>query len=210
MRHGKTAIATLLCGILACSLAALPTAASPTIFGPTGLLLTPSADTPGMTDVQLGGWYANDIADSVALTAGEGAGFESTAAWVDLKGMGSEEVFSGKWRLRNTSFTQPALAVGLIDITNQLDRTPYVVLQKGFHLGGNGLMATAGYAEPNTLLDGFFAGAELTLSDKYKALAEYDGDDVNAGLRFPLGKRIEITAGMVHDDFAASATLKLK
>ena len=200
---------TILCCVTALALGSLGYA-SPSIFGPNGLLLTPSADTPGMADVQLGTWWAGDLANSVSLTSGESSGFESTAAWVDLKGQGSEEVFSGKWRFRNNSFTQPAFAVGLIDITNQLDRTPYVVVQKGFHLAGNGLMAMVGYAQPDTLLDGLFAGAEVTLGDKYKAIAEYDGDGVNGGVRFPLSDHIEITAGMVKDEFAASAMFKLK
>ncbi|MBM3473112.1 MAG: hypothetical protein FJX75_07600 [Armatimonadetes bacterium] len=206
--HSRSRL-TILCCVTALALASLGFA-SPSIFGPNGLLLTPTADTPGMADVQLGAWWAGDLANSVALTSGEGSGFESTAAWVDLNGAGSEEVFSGKWRFRNNSFTQPAFAVGLIDITNQLDRTPYVVVQKGFHLSGNGLMAMVGYAQPDSLLDGFFAGGELTLADKYKAIAEYDGDDVNGAIRFSLGKHIEITAGMVKDEFAASAMFKLK
>jgi len=210
MTRTKTAALFALCALIALVSTAFPAAASPSLFGPTGLLLTPTADTPGPMEVQLGGWFANDLANSISATSGEGSGLEATAGWVDLDDEGSEEVFSTKWRFRQDSLTQPSFAVGLIDITDQFDMTPYVVVQKGFHLGGNGVMATAGYAQPGTLLNGFFAGAELTLGGKYRALAEYDGDDVNAGVRFPLSKRIEITAGMIRDDFAASAMINLK
>jgi len=206
--HSRTTL-TILCCVAALASAGLAHA-SPSIFGPNGLLLTPTADTPGVADVQLGAWWAGDLANSVALTSGEGSGFESTAAWVDLEGGGSEEVFSGKWRFSKSGLAKPALAVGLIDITNQLDRTPYVVLQKGFDLSGNGLMATVGYAQPDTLLNGIFAGAQLKLGDKYSALAEYDGDDINGAIRFSLSDHIELTAGMVKDDFAASAMFRLK
>ncbi|MGQ9731871.1 MAG: hypothetical protein ACUVX8_11455 [Candidatus Zipacnadales bacterium] len=188
----------------------VPALASPTVWGPTGLLLTPTADVPGTVKAQLGAWFVDDVANSVALDVGIGSGLEATGAWVDPDGGDSEPVLSAKWRFRQDSLTRPAIAVGIMDIGDRFDVTPYIVVQKDFEVRGYGLATSVGVAAPNSLLDGFFAGAAMKVGGKYRIMAEYDGDDINAGVRFPWRDRIEITAGLVRDGFAASATFKIR
>jgi hypothetical protein len=206
MQTAKQIAAVL--ALLAC---ALPVAASPTVFGPTGLLVTPTADTPGTAKIDLGGWFTDDLATSGSLNIGIGAGLEVNGAWVDPDGPAKGEgIVSAKWRFRQSSITRPAVAVGVMDLTDEFEITPYVVVQKEFKLAGSGISAHGGFARAGSLLDGSFAGAEATLASKYKVMAEYDGDDVNAGVRFPATDRVEITAGKVKDGFAVGATFSIR
>jgi hypothetical protein len=201
MQTAKNTAAFLALGCVVGLLAAtLPVAASPTLFGPTGLLVTPTADTPGTAKIDLGGWYADDVAKTASLNAGIGAGLE----------VNGEGILSAKWRFRQDNLVQPAVAVGVMDLTDEFEITPYVVVQKDFKLAGYGVTAHAGYARPDSLLDGFFGGAEATFASKYKVMAEYDGDDLNAGVRFPATDRLEITAGKVKDGFAVGAMFTIR
>jgi hypothetical protein len=210
MRHLKTTALLVTCAALVAVLSALPAAASPTVLGPSGLLTTPNADTEGMADLLFSGWYVADGGQSATLTGGAGDGGEANITWVNPDAGGDELIFSSKWRFRHTSATQPAIAIGIIDVTDRMELTPYIVVQKGFDLAGFGVTASAGYAKPDSLLDGFFGGADVTLADRLHLLGEYDGNDVNAGVRLPLGDDLEITAGMIRDDFAASAMWRIR
>jgi len=210
MKPTKTALLIAVCATVAVALWALPAAASPSLFGPTGLLATPNADTEGLADMHLGGWYVSDGGESVSLSAGAGAGGEGNATWFNPETGDDEFIFSGKWRFRQNSLTRPAIAVGLIDATDEIELTPYIVLQKQLGLAGYGVTASVGYAKPDSLLDGFFGGADVKLADKFHLLGEWDGNDVNAGVRLPLSDRLQITAGMVSDEFAAGAMFRLR
>ncbi len=201
---------TMICLSCCVLLAATSAFAAPTVLGPTGLLATPNTDTVGTANIQLGGWYVNDFANTATVNFGPLPMLEVTGSWVDPQVGTSEEIFSAKWRFKEDSFTKPSVAVGIIDITDRFDLTPYVVVQKGFHVGGNGLTVSAGYANSTMMLDGFFAGADLQLGGKYHVLAEYDSDDINAGVRVPISDRIEVTGGVVQDEFAASAMYRIR
>lgn len=205
--HHTSVPATIAVVVLA--LVAAPLGAAPTLLGPTGLLVAPSADTVEMARAQLGGWLADDVANSASLNAGIGPGLEVTGAWVDPDGGDGEGILSAKWRFRQSSLTSPAVAVGIIDVTDQFDLTPYILVQKGFDVGGNGLTALVGYAHSDSLLDGLFAGAEMTVDERYKVMVEYDGDDLNAGVRFPFKDKLDITAGVVRDGLAVSAAFRI-
>jgi len=163
-----------------------------------------------MTDLQLGGWWVQDGGESVSLTGGGGFNGEGNITWLNPEAGGDEILFSSKWRFRQSNVTQPAIAIGLIDVTDRIDLTPYIVVQKGFDFAGFGVTASAGYAKPDSLLDGFFGGADVKLADKLHLLGEYDGNDVNAGVRLPLGDDLEVTAGMISDEFAASAMYRIR
>lgn len=205
MRH--TSVPTMVAVV---ALVTAPLGAAPTLLGPTGLLITPSADTIGTAGVQVGGWLTDDVANSASVNVGIGPGLEVTGAWVDPDGGDDEGILSAKWRFRQSSLTSPAVAVGVIDLTDQFDLTPYILVQKGFDVGGNGITALAGYAHSDSLLDGLFAGAEMTISERYKVMVEYDGDDLNAGVRFPVKDKLDITAGIVRDGFAVSAAYRIR
>ena len=124
MERTKIGLLFAVCVAAALGLAALPAAASPTVLGPTGLLATPTADTEGLADMQLGGWYVSDGGESVSLSAGAGAGGEGNATWFNPETGDDEFIFSGKWRFRQNSLTQPAVAIGIIDFSDEIDFTP--------------------------------------------------------------------------------------
>jgi len=201
---------TMICLSCCVLLAATSAFAAPTVFGPTGLLMTPNTDTVGEANIQLGGWYVNDFANSATVGVGPLSTLEVTGTWVDPRGGSSELLFSAKWRLKDDTFTKPSVAVGVVDITDRFDFTPYIVVQKGFHVSGNGLTVSAGYADSNAAVDGFFAGADLKINDKYHALVEYDSDDINCGVRVPINDRIDVAVGMIQDEFAASAMYRIR
>ncbi|MBM3498423.1 MAG: YjbH domain-containing protein [Armatimonadetes bacterium] len=206
-RAKMTALVLMSAALALCCLSAH---ASPTALGPTGLLTTPTADVEDMANVQLGGWWVSDWGESASLTGGAGMNGEANISWINPETGGDEVIFSSKWRFRQNNLTQPAVAVGIIDFTDRMELTPYIVVQKGFDLAGFGVTASAGYAKPNSLLDGFFGGADVKLADKLHLLGEWDGNDLNAGVRFPFKDRFEFTAGMVKDEFAASAMYRIR
>jgi hypothetical protein len=210
MKRTQIGVLIAAAAVAALGLSALPAAASPTVLGPTGLLTTPNAGTEGMAEVQLGGWWVQDGGESVSLSGGAGMNGEANISWFNPDGGGDEILFSSKWRFKQNNVTQPAIAIGLIDVTDRIELTPYIVAQKGFDLAGFGVTASAGYAKPNSLLDGFFGGADVKLADKLHLLGEWDGNDFNAGVRVPFTDDIEVTAGMIRDEFAASAMYRLK
>lgn len=85
----------------------------------------------------------------------------------------------------------PAAAVGFQDIGGgaQQFRSNYLVLSKSVF---GRLRGTVGFGTGPDTLEGLFGGVELTLHPLLTLIAEYDTDDINAGLRlFPLPQKFE-------------------
>jgi hypothetical protein len=85
----------------------------------------------------------------------------------------------------------PAAAVGFQDLGGgaQNFESTYITLSKSFF---GRVRGTVGYGTGPDTLEGPFAGLELSLNRFVTLLGEYDGDNVNAGLRlFPLPPQLE-------------------
>jgi len=204
MRNVITAIVVL------AVLVAGPALADLSIYGPSGLLRVPTIDTVGAGGMQFGAnWVADDVF-TVGMTTGVVDRLELSATYVRPDGGDNNLVASGKWRLFREGEREFGLAAGVFDITDELNRTFFGVAQKYFLVGNTWVRAVGGWGEANSMVDGLFAGAEVFLGNDWSALVEYDGEDVNAGVRWPINDRIKLSAGSVSDDLFIGAQYVLR
>jgi hypothetical protein len=178
-------------------------AADNSFYGPSGLFVVPSTDTAAPATVNGSVYWAEDLSTVITANVGVLDCLEMTPAWLDPEQGDSTLVFSAKWRIWDEEEDRPALAVGMFDIADEYDSTPYAVLQKHFQLGLNRVRVVAGIGGDGDVLDGLFAGAQVYFTEDISALVEYDGDEVSAGLRWPVGDNLQLTAGAVRNKLAA-------
>ncbi|NIM06103.1 MAG: hypothetical protein GTO55_07370 [Armatimonadetes bacterium] len=202
-----TLIVSLLVGIALCGLT-LSAQAAPSLRGFTGLLLTPTADTLGAKDYNLA-FFALDADEGIDTTTWAGnlglpAGLEAGIAIIDPDNASNETLINAKYRIRSESARRPALAVGVFDLTDEIDATTYFVASKSlpkllkesaeevvapaFHVGIGG-----------GALDGIFAGFSLTLLNKLTVMVEYDTDNTNFGATLPVGRGLLVHGGWIND-----------
>ena len=179
-------------------------AATPAYFGYTGLMLTPTADTLKTGGVGLGGVFlADDNNDTTFLSANVGLldSLEVGAAMVNPEYGNSEGIINAKFALLKETIATPGVAIGVSDITDQFDATPYVVASKAMPLSGESVFVpTLHVGFGGGLLDGLFAGMSGKLSDRLQLMVEYDTDDVNFGVQFAAAQALRLHAGLVGGD----------
>lgn len=207
MRAGAVAVAVVL------TLAtALPTLADLSIFGPTGLLRVPTVDTIEAAGMEFGAHLVTDEVFTATMAVGVIDRLELSAGYVNPDNGPSDAIISGKWRVFGEFEGEEdfGLCVGVFDLTDELNRTAFFSAEKHFEVGETKVRGVAGWGESNSLVDGLYAGAEIFLGRNYSALVEYDGDDVNAALRWPFGERMKVSVGSVVDELYVGAQYVLR
>ena len=213
MRRFAAGIAAVL---LAC--AASGAWAGPSLIGPSGLVTVPTAEVLGMTEWTVGGtaFLVSDGPDANVVYANVGLlpRLELGFARADVEGSEAETMLNGKVAVLGPLPGQVSVAAGVEDITDQVDRSAYVVLS---HTLGAGLLMRRGkVTSPQAHVgggggrfDGLFAGLSVTLDGRVALMAEYDGEDVNVGARWPLVANLEATAAALDglEDFAVGLSL---
>jgi hypothetical protein len=129
----------------------------------------------------------------------------------------SETVLSAKYQVPLAKLVRssraPKVGVGVFDVSDQVARSWYLVLSQSLNLEENPhspLTLHLGYAkkdEGGGRLDGIFAGMDFALSDEALFQAEYDGDNLNAGVRYYPVQWISVDGGVVAGNFAWGATV---
>jgi len=167
-----------------------PTPVCPASYlGPTGAILTPTATTSERT------WTAAyhgvvDTWDQMwALNVSLVNRFEVGVCNISPEGAGSDSLLiNGKVVAVQEDAKTPALAIGVIDLSDKLDRAWYIAATKTF--GDNiPISLTLGAANGDTMLDGLFGSAAFRFVEKVDFLAEYDTENFNFGLRiFPYNR----------------------
>jgi len=195
----RMVLVVALVSLLACATAA---GASPSLLGPTGLILIPTAETTGMGGFSLGAaavqMEEGNDASFLYGNVGLPAGLEVGATREKVEGADAETLVNAKLAFFRPPLGDLTLAAGMIDVTDQIDRSPYVVLT---HTLGAGVMTSVGpVALPQIhvgvgggMVDGLFAGVSTTISRKVGVMAEYDGEQFNFGARVPLAANAEAT-----------------
>lgn len=193
--------------VLALALA-LPAGAAPSFLGPTGLLNTPTALTTPMAAYDVF-FYAGDEFLTYGVNFGLTEKLELGGSIFDPDNGSTEGLINGKYTLTRDSAATPGIAIGIMDVTDSIDTTAYVVLSKGFGsvaLGGKkgfGLRAHAGFGT-GILDDNVFGGAELLFTDRLTLIGEYDGRNLNFGASFRVGQGVQIKGALFDgDEFAA-------
>jgi hypothetical protein len=191
--------------------------AGPSLLGPTGLLVVPTADVLGMSQWSAGAsavWLDED-ADATVLYANVGLlpRLEIGFSHEDVQGAATETIVNAKYRALGLP-AQVTVSVGGMDLTDQIDRSAYAVAS---HDLGAGILNPRGLISNPRVhagvgsgrFDDLFAGFSVTVSDRADVLAEYDGDDINLGVRWPVLEKVELTGAFVNglDDFAAGVSM---
>jgi len=191
--------------------------AAPSLLGPTGLILTPTASTLGMTefDVGVSGIRGDEGADETIIYGNAGVlpGLEVGLSDDRLEHQDSEVLVNAKLRLFQPPLGRLTLSAGMTDITDQVERTSYLVLS---HAVGAGIVTRVGpvtlpqihIGVGNGRLDGVFGGVSTVVGRRVEVMAEYDGDHVNVGARVPLALRFAATVAALDglEDFAAGVS----
>jgi len=203
-------------GLALCMLV-LPAQAAPSLEGYTGLLLTPTADALSRDEFNAAFFTLNleEGADTrvFAVNAGVSQDLEVGFARIKPEHSSGETILNGKWQARPEDGRRPALAMGVIDATDELETTAYFVASKSFtkelrfydkEITNPRLHVGIGGGQ----LRGLFGGASAVVANKLTLIAEYDTEDVNLGARLAVGSGIRVHAGWLHglDDFAVGVS----
>lgn len=202
------------------ALAVMPAAgwASPSLLGPTGLLLIPTADSLGLSQWNVGGaWLTSEAEDATALYGNLGLGIkglEVGATWLNVEDADGELMLNAKFHLPQPVPVKLSVAAGVIDLTDAVDASPYLVLS---HMIGGGLILQNGLCTAPQVhvgigggqLDGLFGGLSAVVAEKVSVMAEYDGSEINLGARLPVAANVELTAAALDglDDFGVGVSL---
>jgi hypothetical protein len=111
-----------------------------------------------------------------------------------------ETYLNAKYRFSSETAEGPAVAAGVIDFTDEVDTTVYVVLGK--MLGHGSGSSHGGISSPRVhfgvaggQLDGVFGGVSAVLAQRVMLMVEYDTADVNIGARLALSDEIRAHVG---------------
>lgn len=173
--------------------------------GSTGLINTPNANI--VEDFSLG-FYDINNGQRYLLGIGLSENLELGVAGYEWDGRRDDSVqLNLKYALAGEKILTPGIAVGLEDITDEDDRTAYIVASKGL-VGG--VRAHIGLG--NGRYDGLFAGIEVGLTNgfilpKTVLVAEHDGSDFNYGLRIGLTEDLKVHVGERNDHTYVGVTL---
>jgi hypothetical protein len=200
----------------------LPISTTSSMLGPTGLLITPTAMiAPARSarlfyheisaDPKLQGFLGVTVplTEDLEVSATQVANVEPLPA--EPERYRNEIIVNMKYRVPFDKMLDnpqaPKVAVGLIDANNQVDRVYYVAVSQPVPLDPAGKSAVtfhAGFGASDTgegRLDGFFGGVDFVPFPRGLAQIEYDGDNTNAGVAYCPSPSVEVSTGMVNDDF---------
>jgi hypothetical protein len=191
-------------------------------FGNVGMIVTPTASTPPAGAATVGyHWVDRSLGSTNVACINFGATdwLELGGAWMDTPGA-TDTYANVKIRLPIAQWLNsegmPDLAVGAVDLTDEFNRALYFVVSKSFPLnaavsGSPRISLHAGFAD-NELnagaLDGFFAGLEFNVNNFGLVQAEYDGDSLNADLRYNITKNLSLDLGVLDGDLGLGATYR--
>jgi len=185
-----------------------PVWAAPSFQGYSGLINTPTADSLDAGEYNVAGFAVQgDNNDKAIGTANVGllAGLEMGISYEKAEGARGETLINGKFNFMSEGMVRPELAIGVADINDRLDLSPYFVMSKSLtgplnvlhkeiinprlHLGvGSGRF------------DGVFGGVSVGLGKIASLMVEQDSGQMNAGLRFNVSPAVQVHVG-AFDDF---------
>jgi hypothetical protein len=163
-----------------------------TLFGSTGLITVPTSTTTRVERFQLGTAFGHNVR-TVSLNWGIFEGIEVGGAVVDRTGADNKVIGTAKVTILPQNFDWLELGFGTIDPFDAIEKTFYGIASVNVRVPSEaqekvvGLRLHLGYGT-GLFRDKFIGGAELFLDKRFSVVAEYNGADTNAALRY------------VHDD----------
>lgn len=195
---------TLMCLLVAVSVIAGTAGAAPSFFGPTGLVTIPTADSLNKGEYNLAAFVvgADEGGDftTVAGNLGIVKNLEAGITYIKPEDTSGKVWLNAKYTFMPETTKNPAVAGGVIDLTDETDTTAYFVLSKAF---GHRVDTSLGeITSPRFHLgvgggqfDGLFAGVSAGLGERFTIMAEYDSEDINLGARFAATPEVRIHLG---------------
>ncbi|HUT74762.1 MAG TPA: hypothetical protein VM221_08010 [Armatimonadota bacterium] len=182
-------------------------AAAPSFRGYTGLLLLPTGDTLDLNEFNLA-WFNVDLTggdqNAYAANLGLRDGLEVGVLRSKVEMAEAETMLTAKYRICPETDKHAAVAVGVLDPTDEVDSTMYVVASKivaghvrVFDGEITNLRVHLGIGAGQ--IDGAFIGGSATLGDRLMLMAEYDTHDTNLGARLNIGYGFRAHAGWFND-----------
>ncbi|EAX46468.1 hypothetical protein TcarDRAFT_0094 [Thermosinus carboxydivorans Nor1] len=196
---------TLLAAFCALMLGTASATAAPSVNGSTGLINTPSADVLHSGQFSLGYYNLEDGGVGV-FNMNLAKNLEVGIAGFRYDSKADNTFLNAKLSLAPETVLTPGIAIGLEDISDERERTGYIVASKALPFG---FRIHAGVGDGR--YDGFFAGLEKTINpvsiitgnSTFPAttlIAEYDGKDMNYGARLSIVPGLKIDAGWRNHD----------
>ncbi|MCS6949361.1 MAG: hypothetical protein RMM06_01965 [Armatimonadota bacterium] len=187
---------------------------SGTILGPTGLFSVPTADVLTARKFQIGTHFGRDLS-TVALNAGFANFVELGVSYLDRDDADNRTIANAKVQFIPTGFENLKIGVGVIDVAKAVERTGYIMLTTRAKVPPSvedtmsQLILHAGYGT-GLFREKIIGGAEGVLNAKWRVLIEYDGDNVNGGLRYSHDENLRLQAGVLRNQlfFSAGYTLE--
>lgn len=191
--------------------------AAPSFLGYTGLVVIPTADALDRGEYSAAA-YAVDLessSDSNVFAGNVGLAEMTEIGFTRIKPDGSdaETFINAKHAFRVETETHPGMAAGVIDVTDEVESTAYVVMSKAISRGG-GSNRYGDVTAPRIhfgigggQLSGFFGGISASLGDRLLLMAEYDSSNINFGARLAITAEIRAHAALLDgDDLALGAS----
>jgi hypothetical protein len=195
----------LLCwSVAVVALLASSALAAPSFFGYSGLIRIPTAEALDEGDYNVAlftlefedGLDSNNWAANLGLKRNLEIGFSR----LDPDEGSSETWINGKYRFAPETGANPAVAVGVVDLTNESNTTAYVVMSKVIgreyetawgeittpqvHLGAGGGQ-----------LEGVFGGVSAVLGERLMLMLEHDSEALNWGARLAITPELRLHFG---------------
>ena len=201
----RAASVVVVVGLVCAALAAMPTmgagldAGEASFFGYSGLIAIPTADVLPVADLNVSGSSVPNGNDLTVFGANAGLplGLEGGLAVLSPEHGGSNTELNLRWHIPGTGVRQvPSIAIGAVDLTNEVNFTPYAVLSaslaEGLGVNRNGSASPVrdvrghiglGSADHGGTLDGVFGGVSVLLGSRVAAMGEFDADHLHIGAR---------------------------
>lgn len=185
-----------------------------TIFGPTGLFSVPTADVLSAHKFQVGTHFGRDLS-TVAANAGIANFVEVGVSYLDRDNADNRTIANAKVQFIPTSFENLKIGVGVIDIAKAVERSGYVMVSTRAKVPPEAedtmsqIILHAGYGT-GLFREKIIGGAEGVLNPHWRVVLEYDGNNLNSGLRYSHDEYLRLQAGVLRNQlfFSAGYTLE--
>ncbi len=184
---------------------ALSTSSSalPSFRGYTGLLLIPTADALDRGEWNVG-LFSEDVSENVTsyiATYGLDEGLEvGINSFEPIDNGDRETLFSGKYRFLTETDDRPAVAAGIIDLTDEVETTAYIVASKAIDtpLGvynGEIINPRVHIGFGAGQFSSLFVGISTYLGNRLQVMTEWDSDNWHAGAKLRVTPGLTVHAG---------------
>jgi len=176
-----------------------PALAAPSFFGYTGLVGVPTAEALDKDDYNAAaftlnfeeGGDSNIYAANLGVADGLEVGF---ARFKPEEGEG-ETFLNAKYRFSPETGERPAVAAGVVDFTDEVDTTVYVVMSKSlvkrYEMSfGEIVSPQIHFGVGGGQFDGVFGGLSAAIGERLMLMVEHDSEEINFGARLALSNEL--------------------